>query len=219
MLGTVLERPQRPLAAVLGGAKVADKMAVVENLLARVDLLIIGGGMASTFLKAQGYSVGSSLIEAERVDFARDVLRRARETGVPLLLPADVVVAAKLQEGAEHRTVPADQVPEGWSVADVGSRAITAFTEALKGARTVVWNGPLGVFEIPCFDAGTRALAEALAAMDDATTIVGGGSTAEAVESLGLTGKMTHVSTGGGASLEFLEGKTLPGVAALLDKE
>ncbi len=219
MLGRALESPQRPFAAILGGAKVSDKIAVLENLARRVDILIIGGGMAATFLKARGLQVGDSLVEEDRVQFAAEFMRGAQGRGLKLLLPVDAVIADAFAENAWHRTVAVEQVPAGWRIMDIGPRTVSACEEALRQARTVVWNGPMGVFEWKAFAQGTERIARALAGLKGATTVVGGGSTAEAVESLGLADRMTHVSTGGGASLEFLEGKVLPGVAALNDKE
>ncbi len=217
MLGSVLEEPQRPLAVILGGAKVSDKLAVLERLVTHADALFIGGGMAATFLMAQGRSVGSSLVEEERVSACTAIMEEARAAGVALHLPKDVVVAEELSPGAACKTVPVDRVPDGWSIADVGPETVGDITSELKEMKTVVWNGPMGVFEVPPFDRGTAEVAQALAA-SEAVTIIGGGSTAEAVGGLGLADRMSHVSTGGGASLEFLEGKTLPGVAALEDR-
>ena len=218
-LGRVLHDPGRPFAAILGGAKVSDKIAVLENLLGRVDLLLIGGGMAATFFKALGYEVGASLLEEERVEYAGRVMAEAVERGVRLLLPQNLVLAREFAPGSPPMTVDAGQIPQDWRIMDVGPATVTAFREALKGCRTVLWNGPMGVFEFPAFSQGTRGLAQAIGELTDAVTVVGGGSTAEAVTSLGLAGRMTHVSTGGGASLEFLEGRELGGVAALLEKE
>lgn len=216
-LGKALGDPARPFVMIVGGAKVSDKIVMLDNILARVDALVIGGGMANTFLKAQGHDVGGSKVEDDQLDFARGLLVRARERGVHLLLPSDAVVAEKFEAESPHRTVSVDQVPKGWLMLDIGPETVRRFSEEIGRARTVVWNGPMGVFEFPAFAAGTKAIA-ALLAKIDATTIIGGGDTAAAVEQQGLAGKMTHVSTGGGASLEFLEGKTLPGVAALQDR-
>jgi phosphoglycerate kinase len=218
MMEHVLERPQRPLVAIMGGAKVSDKIAVVESLLKRVDALLIGGGMAATFLKAKGLRTGGSKVEEESVGFAARAMRDAETRGVRLLLPADVVVAPKFEDTAACRSVPADQVPDGWLIMDIGPATVRAFQGELGRAKTVFWNGPMGVFEMPAFSQGTRAVANAVAALRGATTIVGGGSTAEVVESLGMEEQFTHVSTGGGATLECLAGETLPGVAALKDK-
>lgn len=219
MLGSVLEDPKRPLAAVMGGAKVSDKIAVLETLLDRVDVLVIGGGMAATFIKAMGNGVGDSLLEEERVDFARETIERCASRGVKLVLPPDVVVADAFAAGAATQVVAAEAIPDGWRIMDIGPSAVWDFTEALRPCGTALWNGPMGVFEWEAFSHGTRALGQLLASLEDAVTIVGGGSTAEAVAELGLAEEMTHVSTGGGASLEFFEGKELPGVAALLDKK
>ena len=218
ILGSVLSSPRRPLVAILGGAKVSDKIGVLETFLDKVDSLLIGGGMAATFLKAQGLSVGNSRIEENRVEFARDVMSRAKDKGIPFVLPHDVLIGDAFGPEAQSRTVEVDAVPEGWYIMDIGPRTLDVFKREMARGRTILWNGPMGVFEISPFDVGTRGLAEALAALDGAITVVGGGSTAEVVESLSLSDRMTHVSTGGGASLEFLEGKTLPGVAALLDR-
>ena len=219
MLGSVLEDPRRPLAAIMGGAKVSDKITVLETLLDRVDVLVIGGGMAATFIKAQGHGVGDSLLEEERVPFAKAALDRCEKQGVKLVLPPDLVVADAFSADAATRVVAAGAIPDGWRIMDIGPDAVRTFRETLRPCRTALWNGPMGVFEWDAFSQGTRAVGEALASMADAVTIVGGGSTAEAVAELGLAEAMTHVSTGGGASLEFFEGKELPGVAALLDKE
>ncbi len=219
MLGRALESPRRPFAAIMGGAKVSDKIAVLENLAGRVDTLIVGGGMAATFFKAEGLEIGDSLVEEERVQFASDFKRTAKEKGLNLLLPVDVVVADDFSATASHRIVGIADIPAGWRVMDIGPQTISLFENALNVSKTVVWNGPMGVFEWEPFAQGTIRIANVLSGLSDATIVVGGGSTAEAVGSLGLADKMTHVSTGGGASLEFLEGKVLPGVAALLDKD
>ena len=219
ILGSVLESPERPLVVALGGAKVSDKIGVLENFLDKVDTLLIGGGMAATFLKAKGLPVGNSLVEDERLDLALDMMRRADENGISLLIPADVVVADSFAAEARSRTVDVEDVPDGWYIMDIGHKTLDVFRAEAARGKTILWNGPMGVFEFQAFSRGTRELAAALASLDGATTILGGGSTAEAVNSLGLAGRITHVSTGGGASLEFLEGRTLPGVAALLDKE
>ncbi len=219
MLGSVLEDPKRPLAAVMGGAKVSDKIAVLETLLDSVDVLVIGGGMAATFIKAMGHGVGDSLLEEERVDFARETIERCGKQGVKLVLPPDLVVADAFSADAATQVVAAESIPDGWRIMDVGPSAVWDFTEALRPCGTVLWNGPMGVFEWEAFSHGTRAVGQAVASLENAVTIVGGGSTAEAVGELGLAEDMTHISTGGGASLEFFEGKVLPGVAALRDKE
>ena len=216
-LGNVLGNPQRPMAAILGGAKISSKLGVIRNLLARVDCLLLGGGMASTFIKARGMEVGDSLIEEDMLDTARDVMTEAEAKGVPLLLPTDVVVADEFSADAEHQTVPVSAIPPGWRIMDVGPDSLNTFRDALEDCKTIFWNGPLGVAEFPAFAEGSEALALELADLD-ARVVIGGGETAALVEQAGLHDRYTHVSTGGGASLEFIEGKTLPGVAALLDK-
>ncbi len=213
-LGQALTAPKHPFVAVLGGAKVSDKIGVIDNLLTKVDSLLIGGGMANTFLKAQGYEIGQSLVEDDSLDVARETLERADER---LALPVDVVVADRFDAEAESKVVPVDQVPEDWRILDIGPETVELFKQKLAGAKTVVWNGPMGVFEFPRFAVGTEAIAHILAE-SGATTIIGGGDSVAAVEQAGLADKMTHISTGGGASLEFLEGKELPGVAALLER-
>ena len=212
-LSRVLDDPVRPLAALLGGAKVSDKLRVLERLIGHADAVYVGGGMAATFLAAKGLPVGASLVESGLIEACAAMIETA---GAALHLPTDVVVAERIEAGAPTRTVAAGDIPDGWMVLDVGPETAAAFARDLAGMGTVVWNGPMGVFEVPPFDAGTRAVAQALAA-SSAVTVVGGGSTAEAVAHLGLADKMTHVSTGGGASLEFLEGRVLPGIAALDD--
>ena len=216
-LGAVLESPERPLAAVFGGAKVSDKVKVLDRLLPQADAVFIGGGMAASFLKAQGHGVGDSLVEEDLIDFCGGAVRRAEESGVALHLPQDVAIAQRIEPGAPTQVVTADAVPEGWMILDIGPRAAAAFAAALRGMKTIVWNGPMGVAEVSPFDQGSRAVAQALAE-SGATTVIGGGSTAEAVAAFGLADNMSHVSTGGGASLEFLEGAELPGVAALDDR-
>lgn len=213
-LGKALERPEHPFVAILGGAKISDKIGVVNNLLGRVDTLLIGGGMANTFLKAQGHQVGQSLVEEESLPLARELLARA---GRKVILPVDVVVADRFDADAQSKVVGVEEVPAGWRILDIGPATVERFAQELAGARTVVWNGTLGVAEFPRFAVGTRAIIETLA-RSQATTIVGGGDTAAAVQQAGLAEKMTHVSTGGGASLEFLEGRVLPGVAVLADR-
>jgi len=213
-LGDAVENPVRPFVAILGGAKVSDKIPVINNLLSKVDKLIIGGGMAYTFFAAQGYGVGTSLLEADRVEFAKEMITKAKEKGVELLLPVDTVVAKEFNKDAEYKTVPSSGIEDGWMGLDIGEKTRELFTGALKGAKTVIWNGPMGVFEFQNFAKGTLSLAQALAELD-ATTIIGGGDSAAAVNQLGYGDKMTHISTGGGASLEFLEGKKLPGVEAV----
>lgn len=214
-LGRALANPDSPFIAIMGGAKISDKIAVIENLLAKVDSLLIGGGMANTFFVAQGHRVGKSLVEEEAIDTAKKLLA---EHGDKLVLPVDCVVAAEFKADAEAKTVAVDEVPADWMILDIGPATIAHFSNRLAAARTVVWNGPMGVFEFPRFAEGTFAIARALAGLQGATTIIGGGDSAAAVEQSGLADRMSHISTGGGASLEFLEGKTLPGVAALDDK-
>ncbi|MFN2290309.1 MAG: phosphoglycerate kinase [Anaerolineae bacterium] len=214
-LGRVLAEPEHPFIAILGGAKISDKIGVIENLLAQVDAFLIGGGMANTFLKAEGYDVGVSLVEDDSLEVARNLLQQA---GDKLALPVDVTVADRFEAEAFSQVVAAGNVPPGWRILDIGPRTLELFQGHLEKARTVVWNGPMGVFEFPKFAQGTEAVARILANLPEAITVIGGGDSAAAVKRAGLDEKMTHVSTGGGASLEFLEGKTLPGVAALLDK-
>ena len=216
-LGAIVASPERPLAAVSGGAKVSDKLALLEHMAEKVDVMIVGGGMCATFFKARGYEVGDSLIEPDMIEAAAGIERRAAERGAALLLPEDVVVADRFAADACAKTVAAAEIEPGWMLLDIGPRALASFGAALLPCRTVVWNGPMGVFEMPKFAAGTKGMAEIVAGLD-ATTVIGGGSTAQAVYELGLADCVTHVSTGGGASLELLEGKTLPGVAALLDR-
>lgn len=213
----VLDSPERPLTAILGGAKVSDKILVIENLLNLVDTLIIGGGMAFTFLKAQGKEIGDSLLDAEGLETAKQAMQKAQEKGVQLLLPVDAVVADAFAADANSKTVDADGIEAGWRGLDIGPKTIELFVAAIAKSKMIVWNGPAGVFEMPKFAAGTKAIADAMAS-SGAVTIVGGGDTAAAVNLFGLDSKMSHVSTGGGASLEMLEGKTLPGLAALTDK-
>lgn len=221
VMGKALADPERPFVAILGGAKVSDKLNVINNLLEKVDTLIIGGGMAYTFLAAKGYGVGASLLDAEKLDYCRDMMAKAEEKGVKLLLPVDTAVAASfpspIDAEIEVQTVAADAIPDGMMGLDIGEKTRELFAEAAKSAKTVVWNGPMGVFENPVLAKGTIAVAQALAD-SDAVTIVGGGDSAAACEQLGFASKITHISTGGGASLEFLEGLELPGIACLQDK-
>ena len=216
-LGKALEDPDRPFVAILGGAKVSDKIGVINNLLEKVDVLIIGGGMAFTFAKAQGGEIGKSLLEADRLDYAREMIEKAKRKGVQLLLPVDTVAADAFSNDAKIEVVPTEKIPEGYMGLDIGPKAQQAFADAIRSAKTVVWNGPMGVFEMSNFAKGTQAVAKALAE-SGATTIIGGGDSAAAVVQLGYGDKMSHISTGGGASLEYLEGLVLPGVAALNDK-
>ena len=216
-LGNAVENPVRPFVAILGGAKVKDKIGVITNLLEKVDTLIIGGGMAYTFSKAMGGEIGDSLLDEERIDLAKDMMKAAEAKGVKFLLPVDTVIANDFDNPTEIKVVDAGKIPAGWQGLDIGPKTIELFSEAVKSAKTVVWNGPMGVFEKPEFAKGTLAIATAMAE-SDATTIIGGGDSAAAVTQMGLAPKMSHISTGGGASLEFLEGKVLPGVACLKDK-
>lgn len=214
----VLENPERPFIAVLGGAKVSDKIGVIKNLLQKVDYLLIGGGMAYTFLKALGYEVGKSICEDDKLSLAKELINLAKEKNVDLVLPIDVVVADKFAPDANTKVVPVSQIPSDWQGLDIGPQTREIFSQKVSRAKTIVWNGPLGVFEMDAFSNGTKVVGEAIA-NTDALKVVGGGETAEAVEKFGLADRMTHVSTGGGASLEFLEGKVLPGVAILDDSE
>jgi len=218
IMGSALNNPTHPFAALIGGAKVSDKMVVLENILDKVDSLLIAGGMGPTFLKSLKYNVGQSSVEEDKIGIAQHLMEKAAKKGVHLLLPTDVVVANKFDPQAKFKTVPITNVPSGWYVMDIGPKTIELFEAKLRKCKTIIWNGPVGVFEFPQFRKGTSAIAKMLASLN-ATTIIGGGSTAEAIQEMGLVHKMTHVSTGGGASLRFLEGEPLPGVAALLDKE
>jgi len=217
-LGNAVNNPVRPFVAILGGAKVSDKIAVIDNLLTNVDALIIGGGMAYTFIAAQGYGVGKSLLEADKIGYAAEMIKKAEKNNVRLLLPVDTVVVREFKNDTEFKTVPSDSIADDWMGVDIGEKTREMFTEALNGAKTVVWNGPMGVFEFENFAKGTVAIAEALSRLAGATTVIGGGDSAAAVNQLGFGDKMSHISTGGGASLEFLEGKELPGVVAVNDK-
>ena len=215
-LGGVVDDPKKPFALIFGGAKVSDKVGIIENLLDKVDIILIGGGMAYTFLKSKGHTIGSSKLEAGLIDKAAEILDAAKSKGVKVYLPVDHVITKNLSNPSDNKVAGID-IEDGWMGVDIGPKSIEIFRGALKGARTIVWNGPLGVFEVPPFDKGSRAVAESLTALD-ATTIIGGGDTAAAISRFGLSDKMSHISTGGGASLEFLEGKILPGIAALNDK-
>lgn len=216
-LGNAINNPKHPFVAILGGAKVSDKINVINNLLDKVDKLIIGGGMAYTFMKAQGYEVGKSLLEEDKLDYARDMLQKAKDKNVQLILPVDTVVVKEFKNDTEYKTVPSNQIDKDWMGVDIGEKTRQIFIDALADAKTVIWNGPMGVFEFDNFAKGTFAVANALANID-ALTIIGGGDSAAAVNKLGFGNKMTHISTGGGASLEFLEGKELPGIAAIANK-
>jgi phosphoglycerate kinase len=216
-LGGMLEHPDLPFVAIIGGAKISDKVGVITNLLGKVDTLLIGGAMANTFLLAQGYKVGDSLVETEAVATAQEILAAARTSTAELLLPADVVIADSMSATANHKVVGIDEVPDGWRILDIGPRTVDAFGAKIRAARTVVWNGPMGYFEAAPFAEGTRAVAQALADCQG-KTVIGGGDSVAAVEQIGLADKIGHISTGGGASLELLEGRVLPGVAALKNK-
>jgi len=219
-MGRALENPERPFLAILGGAKVSDKIGVIQNLLTKVDVLIIGGGMAYTFLKAQGQPVGKSLVEADKIDLAKDLLQQAKTRKVKFLLPADHVIADRVDASALTKVVgPGQSIPDNMMALDIGPETIEVFSEEIAKARTIVWNGPMGVFEMPPFAKGTKKVAQAVADNAGATTIVGGGDSVAAVKAAGVADKITHISTGGGASLEFLEGVKLPGVEALTDKK
>ena len=218
-LGNAVNNPVRPFVAILGGAKVSDKLAVVNNLLTKVNTLIIGGGMAYTFLKAQGHNIGKSLCEDDQLQYARDMIAKAKELNVQFLLPVDNLAADAFSNDANIQTV-SDDIPEGWMALDIGPKTIELYSNAIKGAKTVVWNGPMGCFEFAPLSKGTYGVCDAVAGVkaNGGVSIIGGGDSAAAVEQMGLAPKMTHISTGGGASLEFLEGKDLPGVVALSDK-
>ena len=208
--------PEKPFVAILGGAKVSDKIGVIENLIEKVDTLIIGGGMAYTFFKARGYEIGNSLLEADKVELAKSLEEKARAKGVKFLLPVDNVVAQEFKADADNKIVDSDKMPADWQGLDIGPKTRELFGAEIKKAKTVVWNGPMGVFEMPAFAKGTQDIAKYMSECEG-TTIIGGGDSAAAVQQMGYSDKMTHISTGGGASLEFLEGKVLPGVAALND--
>ncbi len=216
-LGNALNNPERPFVAIMGGAKVSDKIGVIDSLLEKVDTLIIGGGMAYTFFKAQGYEVGNSICEMDKLDLAKELMEKAKNKGVKLMLPIDTKIGKEFKPDTESKTVSWTEIPEGWEGFDIGEESIKMFAEEIKKAKTVVWNGPLGLFEFDQFAIGTNSIAEVLSQID-ATTIIGGGDSAAAVRKAGLENKMTHISTGGGASLEFLEGKKLPGIECLQDK-
>ena len=216
-LGNALNNPERPFVAILGGAKVSDKIGVIDSLLEKVDTLIIGGGMAYTFFKAKGYEVGNSICELDKLDLAKEAMAKAKEKGVKLMLPVDTKIGKEFKPDTESKTVAWTEIPEGWEGFDIGAKSIEMFTEEIKKAKTVVWNGPVGLFEFDQFAIGTNTIAKTLSEID-ATTIIGGGDSAAAVKKAGLQDKMTHISTGGGASLEFLEGKKLPGIECLQDK-
>jgi len=216
-MGPLLRTPEHPFACVIGGAKVSDKIGLLQNMLKKVDALLVGGGMAATFLKAQGYETGHSPVERDKLELAKELLKEAEEWGVSLLLPTDAVVAEEIKDGVPTKIVPIAQIPASAYIMDIGPQTIELFSNELRKCHTIMWNGPMGIYEIPQYAHGTKAIAELLANINS-TTIIGGGSSAEIVQEMGLTDKMTHVSTGGGASLRLLEGITLPGVEALLDK-
>ena len=217
-IGGAVDNPERPLVAILGGAKVSDKIGVIENLLDKADKVIIGGGMMFTFLKAEGKNTGSSLLEADKVELAASLIKKAKEKNVELLLPIDTVVAKEFKNDTEFKTVSVDDIEDGWMGLDIGEKSVELFKKALEGAKTVVWNGPMGVFEMENFAKGTIGVCKAIAELSDAKTIIGGGDSAAAAIQLGFADKFSHISTGRGASLEYLEGKVLPGVAAISDK-
>jgi phosphoglycerate kinase len=218
VMGKLLHNPERPLACLIGGAKVGDKIELLQNMLRKVDMLLVGGGMTATFLKTQGYEVGHSFIEEDKLGLAKKLLQEAEDWKVPFLLPADVVVAEEIKAGAPTKVVSTTNIPSGGHIVDIGPQSIELFYSELRKCHTITWNGPMGIYEIPQFAQGTRSIASFLSTLN-ATTIIGGGSSAEIVQEMGLTDKMTHVSTGGGASLRFLQGLTLPGVEVLLDKK
>lgn len=217
-LGSALENPARPFVAILGGKKVSDKIGVINSLLEKVDTLMIGGAMAYTFFKAQGYNVGNSICELDKLDLAKELMKKANEKGVKLMLPVDTRLGKEFAPNTETKTVSWTEIPDGWEGFDIGDKTIENYKEELKNAKTVIWNGPVGLFEFDKFAIGTNEIAKTLSEMTDATTIIGGGDSAAAVEKAGLSDKFTHISTGGGASLEFLEGKKLPGIECLMDK-
>jgi phosphoglycerate kinase len=216
-LGKATNNPEKPYVSILGGAKVSDKIGVIENLLDKVDDILIGGGMAYTFLKAKGIEIGNSILEEDKIDLAKSLLDKAKSKGVNMILPSDHVIADKIDKEAQIKSVDTVEIPEGWMGVDIGPKTVSAFKESLSKAKLIVWNGPVGIFEIEPFSKGTKEIADYIATLD-ATTVIGGGDTASAINHLNLADKMTHISTGGGASLEFLEGKELPGIAALKDK-
>lgn len=217
-LGTTLENPERPFVAILGGKKVSDKIGVIDSLLEKVDTLMIGGGMAYTFFKSMGYNVGNSICELDKLDLAKSLMEKAKAKGVKLMLPVDTKVGKEFKEDTESKTVKYTEIPDGWEGFDIGAETIKMYKDELSKAKTVIWNGPLGLFEFDQFAIGTNAIAEYLGNLENVTTVIGGGDSAAAIEKLGIGDKFTHISTGGGASLEFLEGKKLPGVECLLDK-
>ena len=218
VLGKALSNPERPFTAIIGGAKVKDKIGVIDNLLEKVDNLIIGGGLAYTFVKAQGYEIGKSLLEEDKIDLAKSFIEKAKEKGVKFLMPIDAVVANEFSPDAEAKVVDIDQIPADWQGLDIGPKTIAQYRDVIQNSKLVIWNGPMGVFEYEKFADGTKGVADALAKAENTYTVIGGGDSAAAVEKFNVADKMDHISTGGGASLEFMEGKELPGVAALNDK-
>ena len=217
-LGDALENPERPFVAILGGKKVSDKIGVINSLLEKVDTLMIGGAMAYTFFKAQGYNVGNSICELDKLDLAKELMEKAKQKGVKLMLPVDTKLGKEFDPNTETKVVDWTEIPDGWEGFDIGDKTIEIYKKELQSAKTIIWNGPLGLFEFDVFANGTNEIASTLASLDNCTTIIGGGDSAAAVEKAGLASKMTHISTGGGASLEFLEGKKLPGIECLQDK-
>jgi len=218
VLGKALSNPERPFTAIIGGAKVKDKIGVIDNLLDKVDHLIIGGGLAYTFIKAKGYEIGQSLLEEDKIDLAKQFMAKAEEKGVKFYMPVDAVVADEFSESANQKVVSIDEIPSDWQALDIGPKTQQLYKEVVNQSKLVIWNGPMGVFEMDAFAGGTKAVADALAEAKDTYSVIGGGDSAAAVEKFGLAEKMSHISTGGGASLEFMEGKELPGVVALNDK-
>ncbi len=218
VLGNALSNPQRPFTAIIGGAKVKDKIGVIENLLEKVDNLIIGGGLAYTFVKAQGHEIGKSLLEEDKIELAKGFIEKAKEKGVNFYMPVDAVVADEFSENANTKVVPIEEIPADWQALDIGPKTAELYAKVIKESKLVIWNGPMGVFEMDKFAGGTKAVAEALAEAEDTYSVIGGGDSAAAVEKFGLADRMSHISTGGGASLEFMEGKALPGVVVLKDK-
>ena len=216
-LGNTLENPKRPFVAILGGKKVSDKIGVIDSLLEKVDKLIIGGGMAYTFFKSMGYNVGNSICELDKLELAKNLMDKAKQKNVKLVLPIDNIIADEFSPNANAKAIDSDQIPDGWEGLDIGPKTVELFKKELEDAKTIIWNGPVGLSEYEKFANGTRSIAQALAEKEDAITIIGGGDSAAAIEKMGLSDKMTHISTGGGASLEFLEGKKLPGIECLLD--
>lgn len=218
VLGKALSNPERPFTAIIGGAKVKDKIGVIDNLLEKVDNLIIGGGLAYTFVKAQGHEIGQSLLEEDKIDLAKEFMKKAEEKGVKFYMPVDAVIADEFSEDANTKVVPIEEIPAEWQALDIGPKTAEIYSQVIQDSKLVIWNGPMGVFEMNKFAGGTRAVAEALAEANDTYSVIGGGDSAAAVEKFHLADRMSHISTGGGASLEFMEGKALPGVVALNDK-